>query len=806
MALMRLLSYRSSRQTASPGLRSGGKNSPSGRSAVRACLAAGLCALVFVLAVAASGAAQAQQAAGPTPDKAAAQKLDTKELQGLVATLKDDQARTKFVQQLEALLQARQELQGAAGGAPEATWLSSLSDYLKDTVGQLFAVGAAFSDLPNLANQLVDGFQDPATRMAWLEGLIKIVVILAAGYAAQLVAAFLLMKPRQAIVARHFDAVWRRAALALLYAVLDLLPLAGFAAAALAVAPLTNPEKAIRLAALALINARLAAGVVMVVARLFLAPQADNLRALSLTGETAQYLYIWVGRIAYLALYGYFILEAFLLLGLSSPIHRFLLDALGFAVAVLLIILILQNRDAVSQHIRTRPDEKSPFTVIRRPLASAWHLLAIFYVVVLYVVLAIRGNAGTRYIVQGTILTAVIVALAALFENAVRRAVHHGLTIREDLRGRFPGLQTRLNRYTLALDYALRAFIYFSAFLAILQAWGFDALAWIFSNTGERVFSALANILVISILAILVWEVASSFIERRLSVNSGAHAPTTRARTLLPLAQTTLKIVLMVLVAMVVLSEVGVNITPLLAGAGVVGVAVGFGSQKLVQDVITGWFILMEDTIAVGDVAEVAGHAGLVERINIRTIRLRDLSGVVHTVPFSAVSSVKNFTKDFSYYLFDVGVAYREDTDEVVKVLCEIDAGMREDETFKSDILAPLEIIGVDRFEDSAVIVRARTMTRPLRQWAVGREFNRRMKKAFDERGIEIPFPHQTIYFGVAKDNTAPPAHIQLEQSLSEAFAGRKPELEKAGAEKADGDADAPKQAPPDAPLTGSSQ
>ncbi len=790
MAPMRLLSHRSSRLTASAAPRSGG------RSALGAWLAACLWGLAVAVTLGAPGVALAQQAAAPAPDKAAAQKLDTKELEGLISTLKDDQARTKFVQQLEALLEARREVQG---GAAEGTWLSSVSDYLKNAVGQIFAVGTAFADLPDLANRILEGFQNPETRAYWLEGLLKIIAILAAGYAAQLVASVLLTKPRRATTAHRYDAAWRRGALAVLYAVLDLLPLVAFGAAALAVTPATNPEKVIRLAALALINARIAAGVVMVVARLGLAPQADNLRALPLTGETAQYLYIWVGRIAYVALYGYFILEALFLLGLPGPIHHFLIDVLGFVVAILLIILVLQNRDAVAQHIRTPQDETSPFAVIRRPLAAAWHLLAIFYVVVLYLVLAIRGNGGTRYIVQGTILTVLIVALASLFENAMRRAIRKGLTIRDDLRQRFPGLQTRLNRYTVAIDYALRALVYFVAVVTILQAWGFDAVAWIFSVTGERVFSALANIVVISVLAILVWEVVTSFIERRLSVNSGAHAPTTRARTLLPLAQTVLKIVLVVLVAMVVLSEVGVNITPLLAGAGVVGLAVGFGAQKLVQDVITGWFILMEDTIAVGDVAEVAGHSGLVERISIRTIRLRDLSGVVHTVPFSAVSSVKNFTKDFSYYLFEVGVAYREDTDEVIQVLQEIDAGMREDDAFKSDILAPLEIIGVDRFEDSAVIIRVRTMTKPLRQWAVGREFNRRMKKAFDARGIEIPFPHQTIYFGVAKDNTAPPAHVQLEQSLSEAFADRTPEQEgDATPEKPAGEAGAVAEKPAD--------
>jgi small conductance mechanosensitive channel len=729
-------------------------------------------AMALAAFVVASGAAYAQAA----PDQAAAAKLDSKELQGLVETLKDDQARTKFVQELEALLVARREIEGRDAGADaDVAWLSSLSDRLKDAVGTVFAVGAAFADLPQLLDATVVGMRDAETRRRWLAIVGKIAIILAAGYVAQIAARFMLARPIRTIGARGGGTVWRRAGLAMLRAVLDLLPLAAYGGAALAVASLSDPDQATRLAALALINARLATGVVMVLARLVLAPHAHNLRALPVTEETALYLYIWAGRIAYVSIYGYLILDALRLLGLSAAIHGFLFDALGFIVAILLIILILQTRDTVAERIRAPADAGGAFAAIRRPLAAAWHLLAIFYVAALYLVLAVHGNGGTAYIVRGTVLTAVIVALAWLLENAGRRAIQRALTIRPELQSRFPGLLTRLNRYTIAIDCGLRIFVYFVAAIAVLEAWGADAFAWIVSPTGERVFSAIANIILISVLAIVVWEVSSSLIERRLTAGIGGRMPTTRARTLLPLAQTALKIVLVVLVTMVVLSEVGVNITPLLAGAGVVGLAVGFGSQKLVQDVITGWFILMEDTLAVGDIAEVAGHAGLVERISIRTIRLRDLSGVVHTVPFSAVDSVKNFTKDFAYYLFEVGVAYREDTDEVVKILREVDAGMREDGEYGPDILEPLEVLGVDRFEDSAVIVRVRTKTRPLRQWAIGREFNRRMKKAFDARGIEIPFPHRTIYFGVAKDDTAPPARIRLEQDLSRAVAEQEP-------------------------------
>lgn len=735
--------------------------------------------VALVVAVLAAAPAFAQSATPETTSSSSesasqADNLDTKALRSLIDTLKNEKARSALVGQLETLLKAREAAEGGKSGEDDAaTWLSALSDRLRDAAANMFAAGAMVRELPKLLDDIGTGLRDPDTRGRWLGIVVKIAIILIAGYVAYYILSFLLRKPRQAIEERQRVSVWGRCLLSLLRAVLDLVPLAAFGGAALAVASLTEPNQATRLAALALINAKLASGVVFVIALFLFAPYAARLRILPISDESAQYLYIWCRRIVLVAVYGYFLLAAFQALGLSAGIHDFLLNLLGLAVAILLVILILQNREAVSEHIRSPAEGARPFAAIRRPLAATWHWLAMFYVVALYVVLAVRGNGGTVYILQGTVLTLVFAVVAWGLENAAQRGIRKALTIHDDLRSRYPGLQVRLNRYTAAIEYAARIVIYFVAGVAILEAWGLDAFNWIFSSVGERVFASVVNIVLISVLAVVVWEVASSLIERRLTEDSSGHLPTTRAKTLLPLAQTALKIVLVVLVAMVVLSEVGVNITPLLAGAGVVGLAVGFGAQKLVQDVITGWFILMEDTIAVGDVADVAGHAGLVERINIRTIRLRDLSGVVHTIPFSSVDAVKNFTKDFSFYLFEVGVAYREDTDEVVKVLQEIDEGMREDPNFKSDILAPLEVLGVDRFADSAVIIRVRTKTRPLRQWAIGREFNRRMKKAFDERGIEIPFPHQTIYFGEGKDGTAPPAYLRLERKLSDAFADR---------------------------------
>lgn len=233
-----------------------------------------------------------------------------------------------------------------------------------------------------------------------------------------------------------------------------------------------------------------------------------------------------------------------------------------------------------------------------------------------------------------------------------------------------------------------------------------------------------------------------------------------RSDTLKSVTRNLINITIVVVAVMMILDQLGVEIGPVLAAAGVVGIAVGFGAQELVKDVINGFFILLDDQIRVGDVVNIADKGGLVENVNLRMITLRDLAGNVHFVRNGQINVVTNMTKEWSRYVFDVGVAYREDVDEVIEVLKQIDEEMRQDPEYGPDILEPIEILGLDRFADSAIIIRARTKTRPIRQWAVGREFNRRLKKKFDELDIEIPFPHVTLYAGQNKDGSAPPLNI----------------------------------------------
>jgi small-conductance mechanosensitive channel len=237
-----------------------------------------------------------------------------------------------------------------------------------------------------------------------------------------------------------------------------------------------------------------------------------------------------------------------------------------------------------------------------------------------------------------------------------------------------------------------------------------------------------------------------------------------RADTLSAVVGYLLSTTVIVVAVVMILAELAIDIGPVLAAAGVVGIAVGFGAQHLVQDVISGFFILLDDQIRVGDVVQIADKGGLVEHLNLRVVVLRDLAGNVHYVRNGKIDVVTNMTKDYSRYVFDIGVAYREDVDEIIRVVRQIDEELRSDPEFESDILEPIEILGLDQFADSAVIIKARTKTKPIKQWSVAREFNRRLKKKFDEKGIEIPFPHVTLYMGQDKTGQAPPLNVAMER------------------------------------------
>lgn len=235
-----------------------------------------------------------------------------------------------------------------------------------------------------------------------------------------------------------------------------------------------------------------------------------------------------------------------------------------------------------------------------------------------------------------------------------------------------------------------------------------------------------------------------------------------RVETIIRLIRQATLIVLWITAILIILNEIGVDVGPILASAGIVGLAVGFGAQNLVRDFIAGFFFILENQVRVGDVAIVNSTGGLVERINFRTIVLRDLGGVVHVFPNGTVTTLSNLTNDWSAYIFDIGVAYKENTDKVIHVMNRVGSEMKKDEIFGPFMLEEPEIFGVDKFDNSAVVIKGRIKTKPIRQWQVGREYLRRIKLAFDNAGIEIPFPHQTLYFGQASK----PIEVDLLENL----------------------------------------
>ena len=221
-----------------------------------------------------------------------------------------------------------------------------------------------------------------------------------------------------------------------------------------------------------------------------------------------------------------------------------------------------------------------------------------------------------------------------------------------------------------------------------------------------------------------------------------------RAATLTGILRTIALSAIWAIIIIESLQLVGLDIAPILAGAGILGLAVGFGAQNLVRDLISGFFIILEDQVRLGDVAVINGTGGAVETITFRTISLRDFSGVVHIFPNGGITTLSNMTKDWSAFVLDMGVAYREDTDRVVEVMRTVGEGLRQDQAFGSLIIEPIEIVGVENFADSAVTIRARIKTKPAEQWKIGREYRRRLKKAFDAQGIDIPFPMRTLLMG----------------------------------------------------------
>ncbi len=725
-------------------------------------MAGAVAALAVWLAVAMPGALAAEPAAAPAP-------VTIEDLEALAAAIKDDAKREELLTQIRALIEVAKATPPDEAETLGPRLVSTLSATAGEISRQVVATANRLSNLPELAAWFKRQVNDPVVRSVWLFALLKLAAVIAVGWLAERIASALLARPRRAVEGREATSLVVRLPLLLARTVMEMVPVAAFAVAAYALLPLLNPARQTQVMVVTFLSAYVLIRGLTILVRMLLVPPGPSLRLLSMGPETATYLFIWSRRLIVTWVVGYYAGEAALLLGLPLAAHAGLIRVVGLLITAMVVVFLLQNRTSVAEWIRGRPAAGEPLSAayrLRRRMADVWHVLAILYVVGVFAVWALAIEGGFEYLFRATLASALILAAAKALAMALRRGIERGFAVGDDVRFRFPLLEARVNRYVPTIHLVLRTLLYLVAGLALLQAWGLDTLGWLDSPFGRRVTGGAFSIGLVLVFALILWEAVSSSIERYLTQAGPDGLPlqrSARARTLLPLLRNAVMVLLLVMVTLIVLSELGVNIGPLLAGAGVIGLAVGFGSQKLVQDVINGIFILFEDSMSVGDVVTANSISGVVEQMSIRSLRLRGLDGTVHTIPFSTVDTVSNMTKGFSMAVIEAGVAYRESVDDVMEVLKQLGAEMKEDPTYGPLIIEPLEMLGVDALGDSAVTIKCRFKTVPLKQWTVGREFNRRMKNRFDELGIEIPFPHQTVYFGVDKQGKAPPVFVRTQ-------------------------------------------
>jgi small-conductance mechanosensitive channel len=282
-----------------------------------------------------------------------------------------------------------------------------------------------------------------------------------------------------------------------------------------------------------------------------------------------------------------------------------------------------------------------------------------------------------------------------------------------------------------------------------LQAW-FSRVDWAQWSAPALAGVRIVLIVVSAWIAISVLQRLVRGVRMRIQARLEGVEAARRAETLGRVIRYLVALVISAIAVMLVLAEVGVSLAPILGAAGVVGLAIGFGAQSLVKDYFTGFFLLFEDQIRTGDVVKVANIGGLVEDITLRHVRLRDYDGNVHFIPNNLITTVTNMSRGFAHSVMDIGVAYRESVSEALDIMRAVGAALRADEALAPLILDDLEIAGVERLDDSAVVLRCRFKVAPLAQWTVRRAYLQRIKEAFDRRGVEIPFPHVTVYAGRA--------------------------------------------------------
>ncbi|KPQ07859.1 MAG: small conductance mechanosensitive channel MscS [Rhodobacteraceae bacterium HLUCCA12] len=690
----------------------------------------------------------------------------------LAEILRDDAAREALIEQLESAAEesgAAETAQSDDTGEPMSL-ARQLAEYTRDTAEEAIEIG---SEIAAATQVVVEALTDgPGVDWAEFSGAaIALVLVGAVTLALFFVLRAIGLRIFRRLAQRRAQSGWLMAlVLIVVAAVIDALIIVLAWQGGYAFALFLGEAGSMDFRQSMFLNAFLIIEITKVILRAVLSPRFGSLRFAPMRDETAAYWYFWSSRLVSLLGYGLLLVVPILNAAVSN--------ALGQAVAVLVVItalliavlIVMQNRRPVAQAMRAR-SQTDPNDTLGKALAffaGFWHWLAIIYLVALFVIWASRPADALQFMLVSTLQSVVAVVLGIAAMALIARAITGGLHLPDEVSKKLPLLEGRLNAFVPSILKVVRVLVVLAVLIAVAQSWQvLDFLGWVASEVGRNTVGRLVSAALVVLFAMVIWLAVSSFIEYRLNPGVG-RIVTARERTLLALFRNAFTIGLLIIAVMLTLSEIGVNIAPLLAGAGVLGLAIGFGAQKLVQDIITGAFIQFENAMNEGDFVTAGGISGMVEKLTIRSVGLRDAEGTYHLIPFSSVDMVSNFMKGFAYHIAEVGVAYRENIAEVKEHMKKAFDILQSGE-LADEILEPLDIQGVSALGDSAVVVRARIKTKPGMQWAVGRAYNEIIKDVLDEAGVEIPYPHMTIYMGQDKDGRAPALNLRpLETETSQ--------------------------------------
>lgn len=538
--------------------------------------------------------------------------------------------------------------------------------------------------------------------------------------------------------------------------------------------PTSSPQQNSTFLGMQFLTAFFAIEVVKAISRGVFSTRYAQLRLLPINDKSAKYWNHWFATVVTLGGYGLLVLVPVLQTVLSSALANVIGALLILVVYLYAISVLWRNRHSVSNTLLKQAELTSNgfISTLLRITAKLWVWVALLYFTVLFFVTQADQQNAIGFMASASAQTLIALLVGALLSLVLNSLVTHRLHLSTHLNHTFPLLEDRLNSYIPAVFNVLRLIILAGVLLSIFDAWQVLNLQdWLSSTHGKAIIGTLTRVAVVLVIAALSWTVLASIIENRLST-SDTRMPTEREKTLLMLFRNALAIVIITMTALIVLSQVGIDIGPLIAGAGVVGLAVGFGAQKLVQDIITGVFIQIENGMNQNDVVEVAGLFGVVEKLTIRSVVIRTLDGGYHLVPFSSIDCVANHTRDYGYHHGEYLISLSESVDEAIEHLKLAFEDLKKDPEVADSILEDITIPGVSALGRDGASIRVLIKTTPGMQWAVQRSFNRLVKLHFDAAGIEIPYPQTVLHFGRDKNGTAAPVNIQMVDAVAQASKG----------------------------------